>query len=604
MRLIRFLERDWRNLYVDAVARREENRAAAQARDKMAHALAKEMDAELEQGECANGGKPSQEWTDEAEFQFSQGNHSAALKELLCNGGVLRKDLDESVAKIIEEKLKRPPLPSQQLVEGLMADLRAKAQSAIELTVADAKVSVRLNRHKSSGFSGHRAMHLVDALKCESERVELWDTFTRVLNVICVGHMPAQLVPYMHGGRGNIAGKARLFVAMEFIVRIAESSAARVELARQQREGRRLFKWNIGVGLPGAADILKQWATTTSEGNSDIDDLALVEADAHNMFLEVNRERILRVVFQRCPRLFYLVRYYTKPQFVSFFKGFLLRDFSGGVPIGAGLGSLLASLVAEDLLDELMHSSVKDEIIELRAYIDNVFIFAKAQNVSLVLVKLMDLARRSERHGANDDSGLRFSYRKAHPHQIHFPFGRNISRSLEAWQTHFKGWRVSVADHEDLQPEFQGLVLAGVPFGSQSFYQHLVRHKIEKAKAIMGVLGNGRVPPLPAVVLLKSCVISKLDFMRRTVTLDEGVRDTIYGVFDNLVIQTLEGIAGAHAWQNNAAVRIQLQLPPRFGGQGFRAMVGPSVAMMVVFKLDPSTPKPLRIRWMRITVHS
>ncbi len=113
---------------------------------------------------------------------------------------------------------------------------------------------------------------------------------------------------------------------------------------------------------------------------------------------------------ERHPELYAVASYFTCKQFVSFFQGDLLEEFSGGIPIGAGISSLLASLVEEVVLERLqeVHGS---RILGMKAYIDKVFLVMQAHNVRVVTDALRDMGR---------PYGLIYDFRATHPHKMDF----------------------------------------------------------------------------------------------------------------------------------------------------------------------------------------
>ncbi len=109
----------------------------------------------------------------------------------------------------------------------------------------------------AGGFSGHRHGHLKSALRHEGLRADLLSVVADVVNVINRGRILLELVLYTHGGFGNIAGKKRLFVVMESLVRISDTVLQSKFL--KDKGAKTLFKYNLGVGIPAAADVLASW---------------------------------------------------------------------------------------------------------------------------------------------------------------------------------------------------------------------------------------------------------------------------------------------------------------------------------------------------------
>ena len=374
LRLLRFIRGDIEALYLDAVVLRQTNKERRIARES----------AQGVQGEGTSS------WSPQAAAFFRDGKWSLAMQELEKNGGDLHRSLTAEAQQVIDQKLKHTLLPPQDVCAH-MAELKRRQTKVYSVTPAEVKKVIgRRNLNKGGGFSGHRYSHMAAALQNEGARAELLTLLADVVNIVMSGRIPLPLIPYTHGGLGNIAGAKRLFVAMEVIVRLADAALQSKYIKDKGVES--LFKFNVGVGVAGAADVLASWLASTLQMHHSVADLVLLELDAHNMFLEIDRLRLLQIVVENHPELYASVSYYSCKQFVAFFQGGLLEEFSGGIPIGAGLSSLIASLVEEVVLERLqqMHGN---RILGLKAFIDNVFIVVQASNVRTITNSLSDLGR-------------------------------------------------------------------------------------------------------------------------------------------------------------------------------------------------------------------
>jgi hypothetical protein len=370
-RLLRFIKGDVQNLYNEAVMLRQANKE---------HRLAK-----------ANNALPVVEgssWSQQAAAYFREGRLLLAMAEMEHNEGDLHRGMTEAAQAVINKKLQHGNLPGRD-VPADWRELLHKNVEGYTVTAPDMrKIICRLVGAKAGGFSGHRHSHLKSALRHERLRSDLLGVIAEVVNVIINGRIPMELVPYTHGGFGNIAGKKQLFVAMESLVRIADT-ALQFKFIKD-KGAKSLFKFNLGVRVPAAADVLALWLEKVLAANSNVEGLVLVELDAHNMFLEIDRRMLLDVLLERHPELYPAALYYTRRQFVSFFMGEVLEDFTGGIPIGAGLSSLFASLVEEVVLVHLS-MALGHLILGLKAFIDNVFIVLQVGDVRQVTQMLCDL---------------------------------------------------------------------------------------------------------------------------------------------------------------------------------------------------------------------
>ena len=100
-----------------------------------------------------------------------------------------------------------------------------------------------------------------------------------------------------------------------------------------------------------------------------------------------------KVVQERAPELYPLVAHLATPQFVHFFRGMYLEELSKGVPIGSGIASFVSCLVEERVMERLMEKA-GPLILDLKAYIDNMFFFARAQDVEKILGDLVEVGNQ------------------------------------------------------------------------------------------------------------------------------------------------------------------------------------------------------------------
>ncbi len=61
-----------------------------------------------------------------------------------------------------------------------------------------------------------------------------------------------------------------------------------------------------------AADVLASWLEKVLAANSNVEGLVLVELDAHNMFLEIDRQMLLDILLGRHPELYPAALYYIR----------------------------------------------------------------------------------------------------------------------------------------------------------------------------------------------------------------------------------------------------------------------------------------------------
>ena len=222
---------------------------------------------------------------------------------------------------------------------------------------------------------------------------------------------------------------------------------------------------------------------------------------------------------------------------------------TGGISIGAGISSLIASLLVEEVLLERMTAwcpTAAMSVAEFLAFIDNVFVCTTADRAEELLAKLEAMGK---------DYGLQFGFRQDHRHKMCFV---NPTRSpdLLKWLEKFKQFEISIKGQQrpvgngpmiPVPRLEQGIVLAGVGFGTNEFYEGRLEAKMLKAQAICNAMVAVDVHPKLAFVWVKRCVVMRLCYHLR-LTPVEAARG-VARRFDSMIVDTLRGIAGAgEAW--------------------------------------------------------
>jgi hypothetical protein len=123
-----------------------------------------------------------------------------------------------------------------------------------------------------------------------------------------------------------------------------EAWAQRTLIAR--RGIKNLFQHGVGIGVPGAADVLQRRLETFIRETVElqVQDPVLMEVDAVNMFHSLDRGKLVEMVTKEYPELLPLVRGLEVPHFISLFAGTVIEESitggHGGVAsvIGSGTG--------------------------------------------------------------------------------------------------------------------------------------------------------------------------------------------------------------------------------------------------------------------------
>jgi len=494
---------------------------------------------------------------------FRNGRFGDALKEIALNGGGLRKESSQESEDLIQEKVKQRPLPDINTFDEWRKIRNSQGFEAVTMTKQEfAKIFGAVDKSRGPGLSGLSYAQMSDALQVPEMRDKLLECFADVCSLLASAQVPKKLWPYWFGGRGGISGKdgRRLFVAGESLQKLTERHMIRVVL--EKVGAKNLFKYNVGVGIRGGADYVGGWAENVVRNHGDKKGLVFLEVDAHNMFLELVRSRVLQIVRDRVPQLYPLVMHLTSPMFVSLFRGQRCFEITHGISIGSAASSLIASLVGEVLLERLnakveeWKATRNDVWLDKLAYIDNVFMATEEQHAPTILKNLEVLG---------EELGLKYKFRQEHPHKISFVNARNNSgpailskHGLENVLPKFRGFDVSVmSDLRD--PAEQGIVLAGVPFGTIAFHKAVWNKQLEKVLRLGAILFNGGIHPKEAVILVRKCLVLKMGFLARMAP--PGAIDDEGRQFDNYILHLVQCICEGHGdWAADTPTRRWIQI--------------------------------------------
>ena len=266
----------------------------------------------------------------------------------------------------------------------------------------------------------------------------------------------------------------------------------------------------------------------------------IIEVDAENMFLELDRTTIMKVVRERVPELFPLIANLAVPAFVTFFRASLIAQVVKGVNIGSSLASLVAALVEEVEMEKLKAWCDGEGVwVEMMAFIDNIFIVTTAQEAKRILARLEVEGKKV---------GLRYGLREAHPHKVHFPFPQKLSRQIEDWQKEFEGFEFSAADEKRPAKE-QGIKLAGAEMGSKAYYRERADAKMKKGLADMELVTK-LATPQEAMIMIRSSILPSFDHLRRM--LPRSATYNMAKTMDKAVVEAVQKIAkGPGDWSTD-----------------------------------------------------
>ncbi len=525
----------------------------------------------VEKGEVA----PRSGETQRSRRLFMDGRLSDSLKEIMLNGGGVRRSPTEATELLLKEKIAASEQNMPGAVDSLSAWRKIQGVAGYEriiMTEIDfAKLFGDTDKCRGPGLSGMTYGQMNDALKASETRQRVLRGYAAIITLLINGELPKSLWPYWFGGKAGIAGKdgRRLFVAGESLQKLAERFTIRKVLAKKK-----FFKFNVGVGFSGAADYIASWAAKIRADHKEKMGLVFVEVDAANMFLELVRMEVMILVKERAPELFPFVMHLTGPMFISLFQGKQLEEVMKGISIGSSASSFIASLVGEVLLENVQKECVADSIwSEFLAFIDNIFIATTVDKVHKVLAHLGDMGKKY---------GLIYEIRKEHPHKICFVNvgkrnqGQMSEDVVKKNAVRFKGFDVSAMwKKEDIEasaqmsadfpPSKRGLVLAGVPVGTEEFHEAEWDRKMLKVKQLVTVLEQS-VHPKEAIILLRKCVALRMGFQVRMADEVSNAIRRAHG-FDDMLLRAVQTIVeGSGDWAAEKTKRLWLLATWKLGG--------------------------------------
>lgn len=489
-----------------------------------------------------------------------------ALKELKRNGAGMRREVDESARELVKTKLGQKPAEYINVLERVKKLRQDNVLKEWNFTPEQIyKTLAGRDKTKGGGMSGLTYRHLADAMEAVEVRSELLKYLAVVVNIVANGRQPTEFLSYMAGGKGGAADN-RLFSAGEVLFRLVETmvqaSVVQGRVVKAAEEGRQpILRYNCGVGTRGAADLIRFWVLDILSRNAERLDLVILEVDAANMFFELDRKAVLEVVEKRAPELLPLLLYLGVPVFISMFQSRLKVQATTGVNIGSGLASLVATMLEEVELEKLQAwATVENVWMEQMAFVDNLFVITTATEAKRILARL-------ETEGAK--VGLKYGLRQSHPHKVHFPFPRKLTRTIPEWLHEFQGFEITAAD-ESFEIGKQGVRLAGVEIGTSAYYRQRLMAKKEKAMAAMELVEE-HARPQEAMLLVRNSIIPSVDFLRRMMP----VWDTreIIKQMDDEVVQTVQRVLKAPGeWKSDQMKRMWLFYPK--GPFAMRRMAG------------------------------
>lgn len=553
-RMLMLLEGHWDELLIEAVQR------AKDIKDWRSRQV------ERDEGEA---GKIAREQT--YLDHMKNGKWANALDTILQKT-TLKKEYSEDVKKVLLEKLPKVALPTG----GANFGVERQQAKAPKFDASDIRLYISRHGDKAAGLSGIRPSHWRDAYTAPQDQglQPLTEKLARVAEMLAMGRHPDKITPYLTGGMGGIMGEKRLFVAGDTLQRMADALTN-----RQWRLGGEKLTHNVGVGVGAAMDVFRHWVLVEADrGRQEFSDWVMVEVDAKNMFHELSREHLIRITAKRAPIMTHGVLKLLQPSFISMFRGKCRIECTSGTIIGGGNSATPASMVMDEMLDEVLKwAEQKSVLMKTCSYIDNLVFMCRLGNVREIFNCIVEKGR---------PLGLKFLERIEAPNKLHCWQEGTLAEAKKQFR---HGWRISCGFQEEgiqeieqelSQGECTGAVkIVGVFYGNDNAVAKMVMNKVNAVLKMVDELSM-RADPLGFLLLLRTCVIPKLDFLMRTT--DPylfPVRDGRNVSLDEHIAMWVMRAIGGQKWAENKLgdqrtkniIVKQFMLPRRMGGWGLRS---------------------------------
>ena len=402
----------------------------------------------------------------------------------------------------------------------------------------------RFRRGSAPGPTGLRPEHLRVALQAAPGRKDrALKSLTEVLNVMVGGGVPQEVAPYLAGARLHAALKKDGGLRPIAVGNLLRRLVGKCCVTRlQDRAAGILSPHQVGVGVRGGAEGIVHTARQVLEGDPS---LWCAQLDFINAFNLVDRSTALEEVLETFPEILaWVSTCYGQASHLLF--GSVILASERGFHQGDPLAALLFCLVLNRLVKHL-----HDSLPELRLngwYLDDGTLIGQIDQLRQAVEIL-------EREGP--PLGLVLSTAATVP-----PPGRPKST---IWCPGNIGGQDDPLGKGLVRVAEEGVILLGAPLGSPDFVAKAVREKVEKVRAITGLLPQLE-DPHTEFVLLRSCLaLPKLSFLLRVV--DTSGHRHLLQEFDQVTRESLIRILGTpvhdRAWQ-------QSKLPVSMGGLGLR----------------------------------
>lgn len=475
----------------------------------------------------------SKNWKDITIQKAEVGNISAAFKAL--NSSPLSKPTEDTFNKLCEL---HPNIEEFKGVEEMILN-----PPELDFKIDLDKTIITFPKGTSPGPDGLRVQHLLDILRCnpKGSPQDPREAIVKLMKMILNGKAYKPIAEFLSSAKLTPISKKNGGIRPIAVGCVWRRLAAKIILREETENAFNIVQpEQMGIGCKYGIEKIVHTVRLATLINTN-PNFALLQIDLINAFNKASRNIFLKKIKEKLPRLYQFACfcYCNKPKLflINFIKEILSEN---GSQQGDPLGPLFFALALDDLAKSI---SAKFPNILNMWYLDD-------GNILGDIHTLLDIVKFIENEGPK--YGLFLNRSKT---TIFFPNADKDEISN----------KFSDILPQDIQLEFSGTNVLGIPIGKEEFTnielsKNLEKHQLSIKRLIK--LEDAQV----AFRILHSCMgLCSINYHIRCTPPQFSKK--LANDYDELIMDTLSKIMGANFTKNQID---QIQLPMKLGGLGLK----------------------------------